>query len=286
MKYTTTISATGVEMPSSTVLSTTCPEACTVPLPGGSPGAATKTTSGVAITLATTHHSTTRRQWLTSFIVGRASYDVDEAVHVADGLHRSAPALDESRRARNEALPAIEAATGGAERERGGGVGEAERARRVAARILGGVGDPHEWDREADFRDREHVRGRGGVDRLCRLAVEYEVAASRAGRLGDELVAEPRLRVELIDRDAHERVGGKRVGRHMTPVPSVGIDRVIGHPGGMRVVERGSRNCSEVQLRPGRGLSRGGRSRRIGQVEPDIEAECCANDCRAERDPH
>ena len=52
-KYTITASAIGVERPNSTVLSVTCPDDSTVPLPGGTIGASTNITSGVATMLAT-----------------------------------------------------------------------------------------------------------------------------------------------------------------------------------------------------------------------------------------
>src|SRR5579875_2097734 len=136
MKYTSTAMATGVEMPSSTVLSTTCPDDSTVPLPGGRIGASSRTTSSVATMLVPSHHSTSRRQWLTS-LISAASYDLDEAVHVAHRLHRAAEALDVAGGAGHEALPAIQAGRAGAERERGRRVRHAQRARRVAAGVLG-----------------------------------------------------------------------------------------------------------------------------------------------------
>src|SRR5438105_452171 len=119
MKNTTTASATGVEMPNSTVLSTTWPEASTEPLPGGIPGASTNTTTGVRITLETSHHRATRRKWLTSFMRRGtlSSHDLDEAVHVADRLHRPAEALDVAGGARHEALPAVQALPRGLETE-------------------------------------------------------------------------------------------------------------------------------------------------------------------------
>ena len=51
--HTITASAIGVERPNSTVLSVTWPADSTVPLPGGTIGASTKITSGVAMMLAT-----------------------------------------------------------------------------------------------------------------------------------------------------------------------------------------------------------------------------------------
>ena len=51
------------------MLSVTWPADCTVPLPGGIPGASTSTTIGVKITLAMIQMTTRRRKWLTlSFI--------------------------------------------------------------------------------------------------------------------------------------------------------------------------------------------------------------------------
>src|ERR1700748_3829047 len=130
MKKTSTAIATGVEIPSRTVLSTTWPEASTDPLPGGMIGARRRTTRSVATTLVPSHHSTSRRQWLTS-LIPTASHHLDEAVHVADRLHRPAPARDVARGARHEALPAVQPRLARVEREGGGGVRRAQRARGV-----------------------------------------------------------------------------------------------------------------------------------------------------------
>ena len=53
---------TGVTMPSRTVLSVTWPEASMLPFPGGTIGSKTRTTSGVAITLASSQRTPTRRR--------------------------------------------------------------------------------------------------------------------------------------------------------------------------------------------------------------------------------
>src|SRR5579864_3093641 len=108
-------------MANSTVLSTTCPCASTEPLPGGSPGPKTNTTISVMIRLETSHSTTKRRKWFlpSGLMVGLRlhSYDLEEAAHVADRLHRAAVALDEPGAARHEALPAVKALARRAERE-------------------------------------------------------------------------------------------------------------------------------------------------------------------------
>ena len=76
------------------------------PCPGGSPGAATRTTIGVATTLSASQRIMMRRKWRGSDIRGPSSDHVEEAVHVADRLHRSREPVDEAGRAGNEALPA------------------------------------------------------------------------------------------------------------------------------------------------------------------------------------
>ena len=65
---TSTASATGVAVASSTVLSVTCPDASTLPFPGGSPGPITQMTIGNTITFASTHSSTTLRKWRLSLM--------------------------------------------------------------------------------------------------------------------------------------------------------------------------------------------------------------------------
>ena len=61
-------------MPKSTVLSKTCPEEASVALPGGSVGAITATTMGVAIALRTIAAITIRRRWFGSFTLGASSH--------------------------------------------------------------------------------------------------------------------------------------------------------------------------------------------------------------------
>src|SRR5579862_1724433 len=155
-----TPSATGVAAASSTVLSVTCPDASTLPFPGGSPGPIRKITIGVMITVAISHSTTMLRQWRVSSTFNASparSYDLQVTVHVADRLHRAAEPTDVAGRARHEALPAVEALVGRAERKSGLGVVVREAARRVATRVLGGCGYPVERDRQADLWDREHV---------------------------------------------------------------------------------------------------------------------------------
>ena len=99
--------AIGVTMPSRTVLSITCPEAASVALPGGRSGAITTTTMGVAIDA---EHDPERSRFVGSGWARSSplvSDHVEEAVHVADRLHRSAEAVEEAGRAGHEALPAV-----------------------------------------------------------------------------------------------------------------------------------------------------------------------------------
>src|ERR1700726_926310 len=109
----TTSSRTGVAIASSTVLSVTCPDPCSLPLSGGRIGPSRRMTSGIAITVATTQMVVKRRAWLGSETIppGAAdgSDDIDEPVHVAEGLHRAAVAGDEASAAGDEALPAVAA---------------------------------------------------------------------------------------------------------------------------------------------------------------------------------
>ena len=58
--------------------------------------------------MATSQISETRRKWLTLSMAAVSSDDLDEAVHVPDGLHRAADALDEAGGAGHEALPAVQ----------------------------------------------------------------------------------------------------------------------------------------------------------------------------------
>src|ERR1700733_4503015 len=107
--YTSTAAATGTDTAISTVLSTTCPDASTEPLPGGRPGPIRNTTSNVPITLTTSQIRVMRRKWFGSCASGKPSDHLDEAVHVADRLHRATQTLDVAGGARDVALPAVEA---------------------------------------------------------------------------------------------------------------------------------------------------------------------------------
>src|SRR6266487_5279948 len=107
--------AIGVTIASRTVLSVTWPDAWVVMSPGGRPGAARRTTIGVATTLNTSQAIRIRRRWFGSRIVDRRSGHLHEAVHVADRRHRPAEPGYEACRARDEALPAKAAGLAGAE---------------------------------------------------------------------------------------------------------------------------------------------------------------------------
>src|SRR5581483_9696298 len=269
-----TASATGVEMPSSTVLSVTWPAAWTVPFPGGTMGPTRSTMSGVAITLATSQITTTRRKWLGSVIAspcpchGSArSYDLDEAVHVADRLHRSAKTIDEAGRARDVALPAVEALARGAEGERDRVVVLAQRTGCVVTRVLGVVGDAHQRHRHTHLRYLEDVRGGVRRDRLCGLAVQRELVAEDAACLGEERVAQPRLPVELVDGDVDEGVRRQHECRLVLPVLIVRVDGVIGNPARMGIGELGRRHRGQVQVHSaGAGRSSRGRSGLLSHV--------------------
>src|ERR1017187_2808888 len=109
----TTSSSTGVAIASSTVLSVTFPEACSEPWPGGMIGPTRKITSGVAISEATTQIVVKRRPWLGS--PGTSPEEIDglddiqEPVHVAQRLHRTAEAVEKAGGAGDEALPVVAA---------------------------------------------------------------------------------------------------------------------------------------------------------------------------------
>src|SRR5437867_355529 len=96
----------GVMIAVRTVLSVTCPAAWGEPFPGGRCGPRTKITSKVAIKLVTIVRRAIRRRWFAS----PDSDDIQEAVHVADRLHRSGEPVDEPRGAGYEALPTQTAA--------------------------------------------------------------------------------------------------------------------------------------------------------------------------------
>src|SRR6266536_1300899 len=90
-----------------TVLSKTCPFAASVRLPGGMFGPSTQITSGRTIAVPITVSAATRRP------CDQLDH-IDEAVHVADRLHRPAEAVEEAGRARHEALPPVMALLPGA----------------------------------------------------------------------------------------------------------------------------------------------------------------------------
>src|SRR6266511_3652587 len=155
-------------MPNSTVLSTTWPEASLLALPGGRPGTASRTTSGVATTLTAIQMIISRRKWEGSCIVPRASDHVEEAVHVADRLHRSREPVDEPRRAGHEALPAEAPRGPGPDREGHRLVGLLERARHLGALVRGVVGHAEQRHRDAHLRHGEGMRGVRGIDDVRR----------------------------------------------------------------------------------------------------------------------
>src|SRR5947209_1502459 len=100
-----------------------------------------------------------------------SSDDLEVPVHVADALHWASEALEESGRARNEALPPEKALLMRAERKRDRVVSRTQRTRSVGAGILRVIGNPLQRDRDAELGNREHVRGGRGVDSLGRLPV-------------------------------------------------------------------------------------------------------------------
>src|SRR5579872_283265 len=137
---------TGVTIAVIQVFASTCSLACALPLPGGRCGPSTSATMGVAMTLRTIHAVMTLRPGLDH---------IEEPVHVADRLHRAAEAVDPAGGARDEALPAIVAGFARMKCEGDRLVIEGERARRVAARMLGAVRDAREWHDEPERRHRE-----------------------------------------------------------------------------------------------------------------------------------
>ena len=179
-----------------------------------------------------------RRQWLTSFIDARASYDLDEAVHVADGLHRAAQALDEPGRAGDEALPAVQARPRRAERERDRLVVVLSEHGALAHGFLALSGTPSsgtETGRSAGSRTRaRRCRGRSPA---VGLPLSRKSPPTVPVRLRDERVAQARVAVELVDRDRDERVRRqvRRSSRGASRV-ELGVDRVVGDPGRVRVI--------------------------------------------------
>src|SRR5579872_1066101 len=228
MNHVRTMIAIGVESPSRIVVSSIWWPAWTVWSPGGMLGASSRTTSSVAGTASAIEiHRTRRKCSRPVTLLPRFSYDLDEPVHVADGLHRPAEALDEPGSAWHVALPAVETRAGRGEAELDRLVVVAHRAGRVGARVLGAAGDAIEGHREVERLDREHVRGRGRVDRAGGLAIQQKLPAGDAGGLTEELVAQTGLGVELVDRHVHERVRGQVVGRGVLPRLQVRADRVV-----------------------------------------------------------
>src|SRR5579884_401216 len=140
----------GVMTASSTVLSNTCDRPTSVPLPGGMFGPSTNSISGRTMIVPTIVSSATRQARL-------RSDHIDEAVHVADGLHRAAEAVVEAGRAGHEALPAVVARLARAEGELHRVVRHRQVARRHAAGVLRVVRDPRQRDDQPELRDREGV---------------------------------------------------------------------------------------------------------------------------------
>src|SRR5579875_3080284 len=200
-------------MANSTMLSTRWPEASTEPLPGGRIGPRTQMSIASSAIVSGTQIIRSRRKWRRSSPVApvapwskvvmppRGSYDLQVAVHVPDGLHRPAEPLDEAGGAGDQALPAIQALGRRPEREGDRLVVVLQRAGGVRAGVLGVVGDPLERHVQADGRNREHVRGVTGVDRLDALAVQLHHTAGCPLDLAEVLVAQPGGRVVLVDRD-------------------------------------------------------------------------------------
>src|SRR3984957_6291873 len=205
-------------MPIRTVLSVTCPEACSEPLPGGMIGPTKRTTRGVAISEETIQIRPKRRAWLGSGGAGPGSaaiasspppvssptpplHHVQEPVHVAERLHRPALPEDPSRRAGHEALPAVAALLSGPESEGDRAVRLRCRAGREFALVLGFFGHARQRDEQSQLGHGECVGGFFGVDAARWLAVDRDRTCGRALDLGEEGIAQPRVAVELVDGD-------------------------------------------------------------------------------------
>src|SRR5579875_1484392 len=171
-----TAMATGTDSASSTMLSVVWPAASMLPLPGGRPGPSTKMTIGVRISVAISQSSARRRKCGVLSTVPN-SHNLQEAVHVPDGLHRTTETVDVSSGAGHEALPAVEAPGASPERERDRLMRVLQRAWRVAALVLGVVVNPPQRDREVQLRHRE--------DRVRQRAMHV------AERASDDLVHVP-----------------------------------------------------------------------------------------------
>src|SRR5450631_2463936 len=178
----TTRSRTGVAIASSTVLSVTLPEACSEPSPGGMIGPTRKITRGVAISEATIQIVVKRRAWFGSLGSSPGEIDglddIQEAVHVAERLHRAAEAVQEACGARDEALPAVAALLAGVEAEFDRAVGGSFAGREFAL-VLGFFRDARQRHEHPELRHDERVRGFFGVDRVDRLAVYRHGSADR-----------------------------------------------------------------------------------------------------------
>src|SRR5665213_1866648 len=178
----TTSSSTGVAIANSTVLSVTCPDACSLALPGERWGPSRKITSGSAMIVATIQIVVKRRAWFGSSgawpaVVGLD--DIDEAVHVSEGLHRPTEAVDVAGGARHEALPAVATLLAGFEAEFDGAVSGAF-ARSEFTLVLGFFFNARQRHEHPELRHHERVRGFFRVDRVDGLAVHHLGAAHGA----------------------------------------------------------------------------------------------------------
>src|SRR5271165_2266922 len=189
---------TGVAIAASTIASVPWPEAWSLPLPGPISGPITQITIGRAITVASTHRSVKRRAWLGSLIVSLGH--VEEAAHVAHRLHRASIAEVGAGAAGHEALPAVAAllARPEAEGDRAMSAGRGF-ARCFFAWVLRFFGHARERHEDAHFGHRERVRGFFRVDRVDGPAVDPHRVANRPLDLGEEGVAQPGERVELVE---------------------------------------------------------------------------------------
>src|SRR5207244_7615309 len=139
---------------------------------------------------------------------------VEEAVHVADRLHRSAPAADPAGRAGDKALPAVVARRRRVEGELDRLVRGLERARRIAALVLRVVGDAEEGDVDPELRHGEDVGGQARVDVVDGLAVDEGTGAVRPGEAAEEGAARPTRAVDVVARH------GARPVRRQVPNPA------------------------------------------------------------------
>src|SRR5207237_5322753 len=117
------------------------------------------------------------------------SHDVEEPVHVAEALHRTAEAKDESGGAGHEALPAEGATLPGPEGESDCVVRLRKRAGRDAALVLRLVGDAFERHADVKLRDRESVRREVGIEDGDRLDVHFRRADAAERSVPDRVAA-------------------------------------------------------------------------------------------------